>query len=476
MEDLLEHGAARLVGLMDRGELSSVELTQAHLARIEEVNPHLNAVVTLEPERALQEARAADAQRAAGERRGLLQGLPMTHKDTHDVSGMRTTQGSPLYADHVPPADDPLIARLRGAGVVSTGKTNVPEFAAGSHTFNEVFGATVNPYDTTRSAGGSSGGVAAAVASRIQPLGEGSDMGGSLRNPACWCNVVGLRPSHGLMPGASPSNVEAWLGRSGPMARTVEDLALFMRAVVGATPESPGTPFLPPEAFTLTGREPHSTDLTGVRVGVTVDHGLEVPVEPEMRQALHRAAAVFEELGAEVVEARHDFSGADEVFHVTRALDFAGALGDLVRDHGEQIKPEVIWNVEAGLALTAAEILEARRRLAGLRAATRSCFREVDLLLSPGAQLTPFDASLRWPQEVDGRPMDTYLDWMRSASILSAVGIPTLALPAGFDTEGLPTGVQLSADHLRDPWLLQCGWAYERATSWSSVAPGILSS
>ncbi|GAA1181575.1 amidase [Nesterenkonia xinjiangensis] len=476
MEDLLEHGAARLVELIVRGELSSVELTRAHLAQIEEVNPRLNAVVTLEPERALQEARAADARRSRGEPAGLLHGLPMTHKDTHDVAGMRTTQGSPLFADHVPEADDPLIARLRRAGVVSTGKTNVPEFAAGSHTFNDVFGATGNPYDTTRSAGGSSGGVAAAVASRIQPLGEGSDMGGSLRNPACWCNIVGFRPSHGLMPGASPGNVEAWLGRSGPMARTVEDIALFMRAVVAGTSDVPGTPFLPPEAFLLTGREPRARDLAGVRVGVTLDHGLDVPVEPAMREALQRAAAAFEELGAEVVESRHDFTGADEVFRVTRALDFAGALGALVSDHRERIKPEVIWNVEQGLALTVEQILDARRLLARLRAATRSCFEQVDLLLSPGAQLAPFDVSLRWPEEVDGRPMEDYLDWMRSASILSAVGIPTLALPAGFDAEGLPTGVQLSADHLRDPWLLQCGWAYERATGWSSVAPGILRS
>ncbi|GAB3191192.1 amidase [Nesterenkonia suensis] len=476
MDQLLELSASELVRRMRRGELSSVELTQAHLGQISAVNAALNAVVTVDEERALREARTADESRARGDRAGLLLGLPMTHKDTHAVAGMRTTQGSPLFADHVPDVDDPLIARLRAAGVVSTGKTNVPEFAAGSHTFNDVFGTTVNPWNPSRSAGGSSGGVAAAIAARIQPLGEGSDMGGSLRNPACWCHIMGFRPSHGLMPDASPSTVEAWLGRSGPMARTVEDLALFMRVAVAGTTSSPGTPYLPPEAFALTGRERRTQDLTGVRVGVSTDHGLDVPVEPGMRYALERAAAVFEQLGAEIVDSAHDFTGADEVFHVTRALDFAGALGGLVRDHRDQIKPEIIWNVEEGLALTAEEILTARRLRAELRAATRTCFGEVDLLLSPGAQLSPFDAAMRWPQEVAGRRMHTYLDWMRSASIISAVGIPTLALPAGFDDDGLPTGVQLSADHLQDPWLLQCGWAYERAAGWSSVAPGMLSS
>ncbi|MGQ7786655.1 amidase [Nesterenkonia sp. K-15-9-6] len=476
MDELLELSATELVRRTTRGELSARELTEAHLRRIEAVNPQLNAVVTLDPERARREALDADERRAAGRPTGLLHGLPMTHKDTHDVAGMRTTHGSPLFAENVPERDDPLVARLRAAGVVSSGKSNVPEFAAGSHTFNEVFGATGNPYDPTRSAGGSSGGVAAAVASRCQPLGEGSDMGGSLRNPACWCNIVGFRPSHGLLPGTPPHSVESWLGRSGPMARTVEDIALFMRAAVAGTPELPGTPFLTPERFALTGREPHTQDLRGVRIGVTVDHGADIPVEPAMREALDRAVAVFEELGAEVVESRHDFSAADEVFHVVRALDFAGALGGLVREHRAQIKPEVVWNVEEGLALSAERILGARALLADLRRATRACFSEVDLLLSPGAQLTPFEGSQRWPSTVDDRPMSTYLEWMRSASVLSAAGVPTIALPAGFDPGGLPTGIQLSADHLRDPWLLECAWAYERATGWSSVAPGMLSS
>lgn len=472
MNELLEMTATELVGRMTAGELSSRELTQAHLEQIEAVNPALNAIVTLDPERALQAARDADEALPATGPLGPLHGLPMTHKDSHMVAGMRSTQGSPIFAEHVPDADDRLIARLRRAGVVATGKSNIPEFAAGSHTFNEVFGTTVNPYDTGVSAGGSSGGVAAAIASRIQPLGDGSDMGGSLRIPASFCNVYGFRPSYGVIPTFPPQNPQAWLARGGPMARTVADLELFMRAVSGPVPELPSVRALDAEEF---GARP-AESLSGVRIAVTKDFGQGVPVDPEMLAAVDRAAETLAGLGASVEEATIDFSGADEVFHVTRAFDFATTLGPLVEQHRDRIKPEVIWNVEEGLRLDAARLIRANELYAALQEAVRDFFSGYDLLLAPGSQVLPFDASLRYPAEVAGVPCETYLDWMRAACLLSATGLPVLAMPAGFSASGLPTGVQLAGPHGSDPALLRWAHRYDEATGWPSEKPGILKS
>ncbi len=475
--DLLEREAAELVELIAVRRVSSRELTRAHLERIEEVNGRINAIVTVDPEAAMQAAAQADEAIATGERTGPLHGLPMTHKDTHATAGMRTTQGSPLFAEHVPEADDPLIGRLKAAGVVSTGKSNVPEFAAGSHTFNEVFGATGNPYDPSTSAGGSSGGLGAALAARIQPLGEGSDMGGSLRIPSSYCNVYGFRPSYGVIPSFPPSHRAAWLARQGPMARTVRDLQLFMRSACGPSDALPGVRSMSPADFADASAE----DLRGVRIGVTYDFGQGVPVEPEMVAAVDRAAATLEELGAQVQEAVPDLTGADEVFFVTRAFDFAATLGETVRRHPEQVKPEVRWNVEEGFALDAGRLIRAQAASAALQDSVQRYFGGYDLLLSPGAQLPPFGIGQRWPEEVAGQPIETYLDWMRSASLLSATGLPTLAMPAGFTgpeeaRPGLPTGVQLTAGHYADGSLLWWARAYDRASGWSSTAPGMLRS
>jgi amidase len=372
---------------------------------------------------------------------------------------MRTTQGSPVLKDEVPDEDDLIVARLRAAGVVATGKTNVPEFGAGSHTFNEVFGTTTNPYAPALSAGGSSGGVAAAIAAGIQPLGEGSDMGGSLRIPASFCNVVGFRPSYGVIPMPARENAWAWLGRTGPMAREVSDIALFMSAVAGPSPLLPTPAPLGAGAFA----GPLAGDLRGVRIGWSEDFGIGIPVEPGVLEVLRRQLRVFEEAGAVVEEAVPDFSEADMVFQAARATDFAAGLGPLVRAHRELIKPEVVWNVELGWSLSAEDLIEATAARTRLEASVRRFFGRYDLFLSPAAQVLPFDASLRYPAAVNGVESRTYLDWMRSACVLSATGLPVLALPAGFTPDGLPVGFQLAGPAFSESRLLDAAYALERA-------------
>lgn len=463
------------------GDLSAVELTAAirnktisarealedHLARIAVVNPVINAVVTLDAEGARAIALCADQLTASGGELPPLHGLPMTHKDTNNTAGMRTTQGSLALRDFVPVADDLIVARLKAAGVVTTGKSNVPEFGAGSHTFNELFGTTTNPYAPGLSAGGSSGGVAAAVAARIQSIGDGSDMGGSLRIPASFCNVVGFRPSTAVIPMPSATNAYAWLGRTGPMARTVEDIALFMSVTAGKDPRVPYPQVLAPEAF----RAGLETNMTGVRIGWSRDFGIGVPVEQEIIDHLERQLAVFEDLGAIVEEAAPDFSEADLVFGNTRALDFAAGLGPVVERSGQLIKPEVRWNVAKGQALTSQDLLDTTAARTRLELGVQEFFGRFDLFASPCAQVLPFDASLRYPAEVAGVASETYLDWMRSACLLSATGLPVLSVPAGFSSSGLPIGLQLAGNHYTDVQLLRWGRAFEERTRYADVAP-----
>ncbi len=465
------------------GELSAVELSAAirnkkvsarealadHLERISEINPVVNAVVTLDEEGAHALAHRADQLTASGAELPPLHGVPMTHKDTNNTAGMRTTQGSLALRDFVPDADDLIIARLKAAGVVSTGKSNVPEFGAGSHTFNELFGTTTNPYAPTLSAGGSSGGVAAVVASRVQSIGDGSDMGGSLRIPASFCNVVGFRPSTAVIPMPSAVNAYAWLGRTGPMARSVEDIALFMSVTAGSDPRVPYPSGLDPEVF----RSTLETDMRGVRIGWSRDFGIGVPVDPEIVDHLERQLTIFEDLGAIIEEATPDFSEADLVFGNTRALDFAAGLGPILERAGDVIKPEVHWNVEKGFALTARDVIETAAARTRLELSVQDFFGRYDLFASPCAQVLPFDATLRYPADIAGTASETYLDWMRSACLLSATGLPVLSVPAGFSSAGLPIGLQLASNHYTDMQLLRYGRAFEQQTGYAAVAPAI---
>ncbi|MUK01356.1 amidase [Vibrio cholerae] len=461
-----ELSAVELTGAIRRREVSAREALEAHFDRIDAVNGTINAVITEDRENALVLADAADELTLSGADLPPLHGLQMTHKDTHNTKGLRTTQGSTVFKDFVPEFDDLIITRLKKAGVVTTGKTNVPEFAAGSHTFNEVFGTTVNPYDTTRSAGGSSGGVAASIAARIQPLGDGSDMGGSLRIPASFCNVVGYRPSIGVVPSLPTRNAWAWLARHGLMARDVEDIALGMTAIAGADPAIP-------YAYPVAGSFGVSLerDLTGLRIGWSPDFGLGVPVDREVLRVLEGQLQVFTDLGAIVEQAAPDLRDADQVFGATRAFDFVLGLGELVQKHGEAIKPEIRWNVEQGLQLTAQDLVDAALARTRLDAGVRRFFGKYDVFASPAAQVLPFDATERYPTSVNGVEFETYLDWMRSACLVSATGLPAVSVPAGFSDDGLPVGLQLAMPHGSDVDLLQVAYAFEQATGWAKRAP-----
>jgi amidase len=466
-DDLRWLSTRELAARIAAKEISAREALDDHLHRIDQVNPAINAVVTRDDEAAYVSAAAADESLAHGESLGQLHGVPMTHKDTHDTAGMRTTWGSPIMADRVPDADSLIIARLKAAGITTTGKTNVPEFAAGSHTFNEVFGTTVNPYDRTKSASGSSGGVGAALAAGIQASGDGSDMGGSLRSPASFNNVVGFRPSNGRIPHTPPANPYSWLAQSGFMARTVSDVALLMSVASGPEPTAPaslpesGGVFDLPE-FGLDAN--FSPDLTGVRIGFSPDLDGLIPVETEVADIVGGTAQVFTDLGARVEGTIPDLTDADEVFGVRRALDFVGSWGALYEAHPDRIKDSVVWNIRMGLELTGAEVASAEAARARLHSEVERFFSSADVLVLTTCQVLPFDASIEYPTEINGVELSNYLDWMRALCVISATGCPAISVPAGFSDSGLPVGVQIVARPGADVELLRIAHAFEAAT------------
>ncbi|MFD8008720.1 amidase [Streptomyces sp. NPDC058955] len=466
--EICDAPASELVRRLRARELSAREVVGAHLERIEQLNPTLNALVTLTADRALEAAAAADERLARGEPVGPLHGLPVAHKDTHNTAGIRTTHGSPVLADHVPEHDDISVERIRAAGAITLGKTNVPEFGAGSHTFNPLFGPTRNPYDTTRSAGGSSGGTAAAVAAGLQPLGDGSDMGGSIRNPASFCNIVGLRPSPGRVPLWPDFTPWATQVVQGPMARTVTDVALLLSVMAGPDPRCPVSIDQDPSAFAA----PLEGDVRHLRVAWSPDLGGAVPVEPVVSAAVEAAAGVFTGLGCAVVRDCPDLTGADDVFRTLRGWQMATVLGPALEAHRDRVKPSLAANIDFGQRLTGADLGRAELLHGELFHRMREFFTRYDVLLLPVSQLPPFPVEIEYPAEIDGTTMHDYLDWMRSAYYISATGSPSLAVPAGFTPEGLPLGVQLVGPHRAELSLLRAGYAFEQATRHGERRPG----
>ncbi|MEU7204348.1 amidase [Streptomyces sp. NPDC045470] len=462
--------ATDLAARIRRREVSAREVVQAHLDRIERVNPRVNALVSLDPEGAMAAAAAADEHLARGGTAGPLHGLPIAFKDTHLTRGMRTTYGSPLRADSVPDEDELLVQRIQAAGAIRIAKTNVPEFGAGSHTFNPVFGVTRNPYDLTRSAGGSSGGAAAALAAGLQPLADGSDMGGSLRNPASFCNVVGLRPTPGRVPSYPAWNPWDTLTVPGPMARTVADAALLLSVMAGPDPRCPVSLEGPGEPF----REPLERDLAGLRVAWTPDLGGRVPVDAEVREVLEPQAEVFRQLGCRVEADCPDLDGADDVFRILRAHHFDLALGAALDASREALKPSLAWNIEQGRRLTGPDLARATACRARLHLSAVDFFTRYDVLLAPVSQVAPFDAAAEYPATVAGEPQHTYIDWMRSAYFVSVLGVPALSVPAGFTPDGLPVGLQIVGPPRADLAVLRVGAAYEAATGHGRRHPDIL--
>lgn len=465
MDEICFMSALGLRSALGARALSAREVVQAHLDRIERVNPAVNAVVTLVAEQALAAAHAADELAASGAELPPLHGLPVAHKDTHDTAGIRTTYGSPLYAEHVPERDELIIERMRAAGAITTGKTNVPEWAAGSHTFNPVFGVTRNPYDLSRSAGGSSGGAAVALACGMHPIADGSDMGGSLRNPASFNNVVGFRPSPGRVPSSTARLAWSTLSVQGPMARSVADAALLLSVLAGPDPRSPISLAEPGSSFA----RPLERDLAGARVAWSPDLGGSVPVEPAVRALVEASAKVFTDLGCVVDQDCPDFSGAEEVFRTLRAWQFEVQFGPLLESG--PVKDTIRWNAELGRRLTGPDLGRAEVLHTELFHRVREFFTRYDFLVLPVSQVPAFDIELEYPLEVDGVPMETYLDWMRSAYFVSATGCPALSVPAGFTSSGLPVGVQIVGPHRADFAVLQAGHAFETATAVGTRRP-----
>ena len=460
--------ACELADLIRTRAVSITDVVRAHLAQIERTNPAVNAIVTLTGERALDEARKKDAELAAGGTPGPLFGLPIAHKDLLSTRGIRTTYGSPIYRDHVPDVDALLVERVRGAGAVTIGKSNTPEFGAGSQTFNPVFGRTLNPYDTTKTCGGSSGGAAVALACGMVPLADGSDLGGSLRNPASFCNVVGLRPSLGRV-AVWPAE-SAWLGLSvqGPMARTVADVALFLSVIAGPDPRAPGANGEPGARF----REPLDRDLRGVRVAWTADFG-GLPIDRRVASVVASQRQTFSALGCEVDDAHPDFSEAREIFQVWRAWLFVMKYGPLLAEHRHEMKDTVIWNIEQGQKVTGADLAAAEIKRTALYHRVREFLERYEFLVGPVTQVPPFDVAVPYVTEIDGEPLSTYIDWMRACSDITVTGLPAISVPCGFTDDGLPVGVQIVGRH-RDEWgVLQLAHAFERATAFWKRRPAL---
>ena len=460
--------AVELAQKIRAGEISAVETMEAHLAQIEKVNPQVNAIVTLLPEMAMEAARKADEKLARGEEVGPLHGLPVAHKDLVQTKGIRTTFGSLVYENFVPDEDALLVERLREAGAILLGKTNTPEFGAGSQTFNKVFGVTKNPYDLTKTCGGSSGGAAVSVACRMLPFADGSDLGGSLRNPTNFCNVVGLRPSVGRVPSWPSESGWNSFAVDGPIARTVEDTALMLSVLAGPDLRSPIS--LPENGAVF--RNSLERNLKGIRIAWSSDLG-GLPVDSRVTKTLEAQRAVFEDLGCIVEEGFPDFSDADEIFKTFRAWFYEMNLASLLPEHRDKLKETVVWNIEAGMKLSGPELGRAEVKRTALFHRVREFMQNYDFLALPVSQVPPFPIEQEFVSEINGVKMETYLDWMRSCYFISVTGQPAISVPCGFTEDGLPVGLQLVGKPQDDLGVLQLAYAFEKASGFYQQIPKV---
>ncbi|MCW4385930.1 amidase family protein [Salinibacterium sp. SYSU T00001] len=463
-EHLADWSAVRLAGAIASGEVSAVEVMRAHLERIEERNPVINAVVSQQPDSvSLRAAEEADKRRAAGDELPPLHGLPTAVKDLMDVAGFPTTNGSAAFADAAPAAHDSVLATLlRDAGAIIIGKTNTPEMGQGVLSFNPVFGTTVNPWDVERHAGGSSGGAAAALAARMLPIADGSDSGGSLRYPAAFCNVVGVRPSPGRVPSGRTGNAWTPHGVSGPMARDSADAALFLEALAVEKSVWP--------LSSLPSHPAEAVELQGLRIGWSADAG-GLPVDPAVR-AVHSAfAEQLASLGAIVEADEPDFAGADEAWETIETFEFFLGGRHAVDAGASGFRPDYVRNVEQGRAMTATALADAYERRTRAYRDTAALLERHDVLILPATPVVAPPADLEWVEEVDGVRFDRYFQWQMMANRLTLTAHPVVVTSAGFTPEGLPVGVQVVGRHGREAQLLAVTRAIEEATGWISHAP-----
>jgi amidase len=454
-----------LARMLRARKVSATELMQAFIAQIERANPKVNAIVTFLPEQALRAAKALD--RRKGFDRPLA-GLPIAYKDLVPTKGVRTTWGSLVYRDHVPSQNHLIVDRLSAAGAILIGKTNTPEFGAGSQTFNRVFGPTRNPYDLSKTCGGSSGGAAAAVAAGMLPFADGSDLAASLRNPGNYCNVVGFRPTPGRVPSWPAANAWDTLSVMGPIGRTVEDSAFLLSAMAGPDARAPVSIAEPSTIF----GKPLKRSFRKTRVAWSRDLG-GLPMDRRVTQALEPALAVCRALGCTVEEAEPDFNGATEAFETLRAVGFLSRYGALLKEHRAELKDTVIWNIEEGLKRSAEQIARATALRSDLFHRMRAFLEKYEFLLCPVNQLPPFPVEVEWPREIAGVSLANYLDWMKSCYYITITSHPAISVPAGFTPEGLPVGLQIVGRYRDDRGVLQLAHAFEQATQYWKRRPRV---
>ncbi len=459
MDELFRMSASEAVARLKRGDVSPVELIDAAAKRIAAIEPQVNALPTLCLDRARERAKAipALAKSGASDRPGWLAGLPVAIKDLNDVAGVRTTYGSPIFADHVPRDSDLVTRTLEASGALVIAKSNTPEFGAGANTFNEVFGKTLNPWNTALTCGGSSGGSAVALATGEVWLASGSDLGGSLRTPASFCSVVGLRPTPGRVAHGPKSMAFDTMSVDGPMGRDVRDTALMLDAMSGTSaydPLSIEPPAVSFQAAVAAARPPR-------RVAYSADLGGITPVEREVRAVTSAAALRLVELGTKVEDATPDFTGFNEAFQVIRAFKFAADRKPLLDTHRDKLKPEVIWNIEKGLKLTALDIGRAEYLRGALVKRMAEFFETYDLLLCPAAIVPPFDVNVRYLGELDGHTFDSYIDWVGITYAITVTSCPAISVPCGFTADGRPIGMQIVAAPRQEAKLLAAAALFE---------------
>ena len=465
--DILGMSAVALSAAIHAKSVSCVEVMRATLAQIERHNPAVNAIVTLQdPGHLLAEAAERDARLARGESAGPLHGFPLAVKDFDPVRGLPFSQGSPIFRDRIAPADSIMAGRLRRGGAVFTGKTNIPEFGLGSHTYNPVHGATGNAYDQSKSAGGSSGGAAVSVALRMQPVADGSDHAGSLRNPPAFNNLFGLRTSYGRIPIATPDVFSPGFGVSGAIGRSPADIGLMLSVQAGADPRVPFS--IPQDPSVFAGDL--TRDVSGTRIAWLGDFGGQLPFEPGVLDLGVVALSAFEAVGCRVEHAvpAFDMERLWRAYVLLRACANAANLRPLYEDPAQRalLKPEAVWEVEHGMALTADAVRTAQETRTAWYETVRLFMDRFDVLVMPSAQVFPFAIEADWPKQVGGRAMDTYHRWMQVVIPATMSGLPALNVPAGFGPGGLPTGIQIVGRNHGELDCLRLGAAYDAATHW----------
>lgn len=458
--------ARKLAQMIRARKVSATEVVKAFIAQIERVNPKVNAIVTFVPDLALAAAKKFD-RKGKSRSGGPLAGLPIAYKDLVPTQGVRTTFGSTVFEKNVPDKNHLIVDRLLQAGAVTLGKTNTPEFGAGSQTFNAVFGATLNPYDVSKTCGGSSGGAGVAVACGLLPFADGSDLAASLRNPGNYCNVVGFRPTPGRVPGWPSVNAWDTLSVIGPMARTVSDAAFLFSAMAGPDPRAPNSIAEDGKVFSAALKR----NFRNVRIAWSEDLG-GLPVDPRVTAALAPQKKIFSALGCIVEDAEPDFSGATESFETLRAVGFLGRYGAVMKDHRNKLKNTVVWNIEEGLKRSAEQIARAETLRTALFHRLRSFLERHEFLVCPVNQLPPYPVKDEWPREIAGVPMTNYLDWMKSCYYITITSHPAISVPAAFTPEGLPVGIQIVGRYRDDFGVLQLAHAFEEATqAWKRRPP-----